>query len=95
MVYADSLSPISADGFRFTSSSNYPNVLKGFDKSFSTLDALLCDILLKPHPDVSDLWTRVEKRAAGRASDALVDAAACRHFADKAREWLKAHLAAE
>jgi metallo-beta-lactamase class B len=95
MVYADSLAPISAEGFRFTRNSTYPDVLKDFEKSFSTLDDLPCDILLTPHPEGSDLWTRLEKRDRGGGSDALVDATACRHLADTARERLRVRVAAE
>ncbi len=47
IVYADSVSPISADGFRF---SNNPAALAGFEKSFAFLDTVPCDILLTPHP---------------------------------------------
>jgi metallo-beta-lactamase class B len=95
MVYADSLTPISADGFLFTHSTTYPNALKDFESSFSTLDALPCDILLTPHPESSDLWTRLEKRDHGGGVDALVDTTACHKLADKARERLKARVAAE
>jgi metallo-beta-lactamase class B len=95
VVYADSLTPVSADGFRFTGNTTYPNVLNDFEKSFSTLDTLPCDILLTPHPDASDLWVRLEKRDRGGEVDAFVDAMACRHFADAARQQLKARVAAE
>jgi metallo-beta-lactamase class B len=95
MVYADSVAPVSADNFKFTHNNTYPDALKDFEKSFSTLDALPCDILLTPHPDVSDFWARVEKRDHGGGADALGDATACRHLADKARERLKERVAAE
>ncbi len=94
MVYADSLASISADGFRFTHNSTYPHVLEDFEKSFRTLDDLPCDILLTPHPESSDLWTRLKRRNSGQ-SDALIDGAACRHLADREREQLKARVAAE
>jgi metallo-beta-lactamase class B len=95
MVYADSLSPLSADNFRFTRNTTYPDVLKDFEKSFKTLEGLPCDILLTPHPEASDLWSRLEKGGRGGGSDALIDTAACRHLAGKARERLKARVATE
>jgi metallo-beta-lactamase class B len=95
IVYADSLMPVSADGFRFTSNGTYPDAIKDFEKSFRTLDGLPCDLLLTPHPGASDLWTRLRKRDQGAGVDALVDAKACRHFADTARATLKARVAAE
>jgi metallo-beta-lactamase class B len=95
MVYADSLTPVSADSFQFTRNTTYPNVLKDFETSFNTLDALPCDILLTPHPEASDLWTRLDKRDRGGGADALIDQTACRHLAATARERLKARVAAE
>lgn len=95
MVYADSLSPVSAGNFRFTHNSTYPNVLKDFEKSFSTLEVLPCDILLTPHPEMSGLWTRLEKRDAGGGSDSFIDTAACQHLAATSRERLNARLATE
>ena len=95
MVYADSLTPVSAKSFLFTRNTTYPNVLKDFENSFRTLDALPCDVLLTPHPEASDLWTKLEKRDHGGGADAFVDPTACRHLADAARERLKARVAAE
>jgi len=69
-------------------------VLKDFEQSFATVSALPCDILLTPHPEASDLWSRLERRGQGEA-DALVDAAACRHLADAARERLQERVAKE
>ena len=59
MVYADSLTPVAADGFLFTRNTAYPNVLEDFENSFNKLSMLPCDILLTPHPEASDLWTRL------------------------------------
>src|SRR5579862_7663013 len=48
MVYADSLSAVSAPKFRF---SDHPRYLAGFRRSIAVVAALPCDILLTPHPD--------------------------------------------
>ena len=95
VVYADSLTPVSAQGFLFTRNTTYPNALIDFEISFRTLDGLACDILLTPHPEASDLWTRLVRRDEGGETDALVDASACRHLADRARRQLKARVASE
>ena len=44
MVYADSLTPVSADGFKFTSSRVYPSALTDFEKKLSVPgdDAVRC-----------------------------------------------------
>ena len=95
VVYADSLTPVSSDGFRFTRNTTYPNVLEDFDNSFTVLDTLPCDILLTPHPDASDLWGRLEKRNRDGGADAFVDPTACRHLAAAARQQLKTRVGAE
>jgi metallo-beta-lactamase class B len=95
VVYADSLTPISADGFSFTRNTTYPNVLKDFENSFNTLDALPCDILLTPHPDASDLWTRLERHDSAAGANAFVDPTACRRLVEAARERLQARVVGE
>ncbi len=107
MVYAESLSAVSADGFRFSQNSSYPTVLADFQHSFTVLDHLPCDILMTPHPDASDFWQRVGDEEAERSGTAgakvmqspaqypLIDPAACRRLADESRQALKTRLAAE
>jgi metallo-beta-lactamase class B len=87
IAYVDSLTAVSDDTFLFTRTTTYPNVLEDFDRSFATVRALPCDILLTPHPEASDLWGRLERRTHGEA-DALVDPAACRRLAEAARSQL-------
>jgi metallo-beta-lactamase class B len=95
IVYADSLTAVSANGFLFTHSKTYPNVLQDFEKSFAMLTTLPCDILLTPHPGTSDLWAKLEKREHGADADAFVDSTACRHYAETSRENLRKRLAHE
>lgn len=91
IAYVDSLSAISADSFLFSRNTTYQNALKDFEKSFATVSALPCDILLTPHPEASDLWGRLEKRDRGDVN-ALVDSAACQRLADGARWRLEARI---
>ena len=91
MVYADSLTAASAEGFLFTRSAQYPTAVPDFDASFATIAALPCDILLTPHPDVSNFWQRIASRDQG-AADALVDPAACSRLVESARVALRARL---
>jgi metallo-beta-lactamase class B len=95
MVYADSLTAVSADSFRFSSNTTYPNVMHDFEKSFATLSALPCDILLTPHPEISDLWKRIDRRDKGGDANALVDSTACRRLADTSRAGLEKRVADE
>lgn len=91
LVYADSLTPASADGFLF--SKDYPHAVEDFDRSYSFLDHIPCDILITPHPDFSQLWERLERRASNPG--ALIDPAACRALAESSRDRLKKRLATE
>jgi len=94
MVYADSLSTVSADNFLFSHTAAYPSVLKDFDKSFAVMRSLPCDIMVSSHPGVSNLWDRLQKRDQGD-NNALIDKTSCRRFADDARTALGKRLAQE
>lgn len=95
LVYADSLTPVSADGFKFTASHDYPTAIQDFHHSFDFLKSTPCDILVTTHPDISDLWDRLKRRQEGVKLDPMVDAAACRALADRAEEALQRRIAAE
>lgn len=87
LVYADSQTPISAEGFRFSDS---PAAITGFQRSFAALETLPCDILISPHPGASALWERLEKGSTG-----LIDRDACRKYAATARQQLERRLETE
>ena len=95
IVYADSLSAVSADDFYFTRSVDYPNALADFDMSFARLENLPCDILLSPHPGFTGLFEAMEQRQSGGGTDSLVDPDACRRYVDSMRDWLARRLAEE
>jgi metallo-beta-lactamase class B len=88
MVYADSLSAVSADGYRFSDEAAHPGVVAAFRSSFDAVAALPCDILMTPHPGASHLLARIGPAA----SEALVDPAACARYADNARSKLDTRL---
>ena len=52
LVYADSLTPAAAPGFRY---SGHPDLLAGFQRSFAWLRGVPCDILLTPHLGAHEL----------------------------------------
>jgi metallo-beta-lactamase class B len=72
LVYADSQTPVSADGFFFTRNPSYPSVLADFERGFALLERLDCDVLLTPHPAASGLFERIAARDSG-AKSALID----------------------
>ena len=82
IVFASSLNPVSAEGYRFTAPAGAPFVA-GFEQSYRKMDAMPCDILISAHPD---------NAGSGRYSDAP---GACRAYADRSRGLLAKRLAAE
>ena len=95
MVYADSLNPISAPGFRFTKSREYPQAVEDFEKSFTFFETVPCDVLITAHPDVSGFWDRLALRERGVKPDPFIDSGACRKLAESGREKLRQRLADE
>ena len=92
IVYADSLTAVSADSYRFTS---HPDLVAGFEKSFTALEAIPCDILLTPHPGFSGTLDRLEAREKGGKADAFIDTNACKKLAQDSRQGLAKRIAKE
>lgn len=90
IVYADSQTPISAEGFRYSDSPTYPSAVADFERGFRTLEALPCDVLITPHPGASSLWERLARGPGG-----LMDPMACKRYAAAARQQLQRRLEAE
>lgn len=80
VVYADSLSPVSANGFRFTDSPDYPRAIDDFERSYAALRSFSCDLLLTPHPEFSRAYS---------------GPGACSDYANAMRERLQKRLADE
>jgi metallo-beta-lactamase class B len=95
LVYSDSLTPVSSEGFRFSDSREYPTAVQDFEKSFAFLRAAQCDILLTSHPDASGFWQRLERRERGVRPDPVVSPNACKELAERAAERLRRRLESE
>jgi metallo-beta-lactamase class B len=94
MVYADSLTPVSDDSFKFTGDKRYPTALQDFTRTIERIESLPCDILIAAHPEFVELWQRVERREKGDAN-ALLDPQACKRYAQTGRTRLDERLARE
>jgi metallo-beta-lactamase class B len=92
MVYADSLNPVSADGFRFTAD---PARLAAFRASIAKVAALPCDIVLAVHPGFTDIDGKLKRRAAKPSTDPFIDAQGCRTYAANAARALDTRVATE
>lgn len=91
VVFVDSLSAVSADGYRFT---DHPEVVAQLRGSIGAVEALACDVAIAAHPEVNDLWGR-QQRAAKEGAAAYVDTRSCRAIAEAGRKRLEARLASE
>ena len=91
VVYADSQSAISADGFRFT---DQPGLAARVEQGHRALEALPCRLLVTPHPAASRLWERVAQGSAAGA-DSLLDVTGCARYAQRARAAFAARYARE
>ena len=87
MVYADSLSAVSRNGWLF---SRHPEVVAGLNQSFAFLEAVPCDIVMTPHPGASNLEDRMSGKLSGPGNGTD-----CRQLAQDGRDMLKERLGKE
>lgn len=95
LVYADSLTPISDDGFRFTGDATHASVVPAFQRSIEVIDHLPCDILISVHPEFTKIDDKLAARGRGAATDPFIDPEACHAYAADAARKLTQRLAAE
>jgi metallo-beta-lactamase class B len=86
IVYADSLTPVSSDNYRF---SDHPEYLAAYRSSIAKVAALNCDILLTPHPSASDM---VKRFGTGKP---LLDPDSCKTYAAELTKQLDERIAKE
>ena len=86
LVYADSLSPVSSDSYRFSEHLSYLNAYRA---GLNTLAKLDCQVLLTPHPSASNMRTRLQ------SSDGLSDPQGCVSYADAVTGRLEQRLTKE
>lgn len=95
MVYADSLSPVSADGFRFTDPGASPNNAALISNSIALVRDLPCDILIAPHPSLVQMEEKLAELAANPGTKPFIDSGACAGYADFFADWLARRQAEE
>lgn len=95
VVYADSLTAISAPGFRFTGDARRPSIEPLFRRSIATVAALPCDVLLTVHPGFIDLAGKLRRLHEQPDSSPFVDPQACRTYAADAARRLDERVASE
>jgi len=90
MVYADSLSTMSNEGFRFTGDATHPSLVDGLRASIRKVAALPCDIMMSTHPVASRMDDKLKARAAMKPGDAdpFIEPGACKALAEGAMKGL-------
>nr|WP_325234157.1 subclass B3 metallo-beta-lactamase [Sphingobium sp.] len=90
IVFAASLNPIAADGWRFADPA-HRRFVDAFRTSFGRVKAMPCDMLIASHPRDGDA-DRLAKLAKARTPHAFADPAACRDYAARAEAALEKKL---
>ena len=88
VVYADSMSPVSAQGFSFAATGTADQIIE----SAGVVGDLDCDILLSPHPFFFGMYDKLERRDEGNP---FVNSFACTFYAESSLGWLEQRLEAE
>lgn len=88
VVYADSLTAVSAPGYSFGASGAANRMIE----SAGTIAELDCDIVLSPHPFFFGLHDKLERREGGNP---FVNNLGCTFYAETALDWLEQRLDAE
>ena len=86
IVYADSLTPVSRDNYKFSA---HPDYLKAYRASIAKVAASQCDIILSPHPSSSKLRDRFAR------GERLLDPDGCKSYAAALSTQLDERLAKE
>jgi metallo-beta-lactamase class B len=86
VVYADSVSAVSTDGYRFSDHKAY---VRAFRDSLGFIGRMRCDLLITPHPGASNFIDRLEGKGP------LIGPGQCAAYAANGRAALDARLAKE
>jgi len=97
MVYVDSLTAVSKDGYRYT---DHPGLVESYRATMAKVAALPCDVLISTHPSATGMDEKLAKRSAGNlapgaAGDPFVDAGACKALAALSLKNLEARVRQE
>lgn len=97
MVYVDSLTAVSKEGFRYT---DVPGRVDTFRATLGKVGALPCDVVISTHPAATGMDDKVAGRqreglAPGAEGDPFVDPKACAALAERSMKALDDRVAAE
>jgi metallo-beta-lactamase class B len=93
VVYADSLTPVSADGFHFSGDATHPDITASFRASIARLAALPCDVVVSTHPGFTDTFDKLAARTPGH--NTFVAPGGCRALAEASARNLEKRIDTE
>jgi metallo-beta-lactamase class B len=93
VVYADSITPVSSNGFRYTGGAGSPDISGSFRRSIEKVAALPCDLVVSTHPDFTDVFEKLAARTPGK--NPFVAPGGCRAYAVEGLQRLETRLAKE
>lgn len=82
IVYADSLTAVSTDGFFYTGDATHPDRTESFRASIAKVAALPCDVVISTHPGFTNTLEKLAARTPGH--NPFVEAGGCKAYADGA-----------
>ena len=94
VVFAASLSPISAEGYRFSDAAHRP-VVDSYRRAYARLREIPCDLILSSHPQPTGGDVKVVRLAQGQTPNPFIEAGACRTYAAAQEARLDRRLAEE
>jgi metallo-beta-lactamase class B len=96
VVYADSLNPVSAPGYRFSGGAQSAGTAAVFRQSIAKVAALPCDLVIAVHPDFVNLEQKLRQRTEHpQGPNPFVDPQGCRRYAEDAARRLDKRLSEE
>jgi metallo-beta-lactamase class B len=93
IVYADSLTSVSSDGFHFTGDATHPDISTSFRASIAKVGKLPCDVIVSPHPGLTNMFEKLA--ATTPAHNAFVAPGGCKAYADAALRAFDERVAKE
>jgi metallo-beta-lactamase class B len=95
IVYADSLTPVADDGFRFSGDGSRKSMVDIFRRSITRVGELPCDVILAPHPEFIGLTSKLARLKEHPDTNPFIEHNACRTFAATAMKRLEQRIADE
>lgn len=82
IVYADSLTAVSTDGFHYTGDATHPDITASFRASIAKVAGLPCDVIVSTHPSFTETFEKLAARTP--ANNTFVTPGGCKAYAQAA-----------